>query len=50
MQLYEDSDQTERGYRFVDPETDVITISRNAKFVELDNGTLSVEVPVWRSH
>lgn len=46
MQLYEDSDQMERGYRFVDPETDVTSFSRNAKFVELDNGTLSVEVPV----
>lgn len=47
MQLYEDSDQMERGYRFVEPETYVITFSRNAKFVEPDNsGTLSVEVPV----
>lgn len=48
MQLYEDPDQMERGYPFVDPETDVITFSRNAKFVEPDNGTLSVDVPVTR--
>lgn len=33
-----------KAYRFVDLETDQITISRDARFIELGNGTSSVEV------
>lgn len=33
------------GYRFVDPETDCITISRDARFIEIENGTSSIEFP-----
>lgn len=35
-----------KGYRFVDRETDSITISRDARFIELGNGTSAVELPV----
>ncbi|XP_062538014.1 uncharacterized protein LOC134206332 [Armigeres subalbatus] len=35
-----------KGYRFVDPATATITISRDARFVELGNGTSSVDFPV----
>lgn len=34
-----------KGYRFVDPATDQITVSRDARFLELGNGTSSVEFP-----
>lgn len=34
-----------KGYRFVDPATDVITVSRDAKFLELDNEASLVEMP-----
>ena len=34
-----------KGYRFVDPETDVITVSRDAKFIELSNRSSQVELP-----
>lgn len=38
-----------KGYRFLDPETELITISRDAKFLELGNGTSSVEIPIAAS-
>lgn len=34
-----------KGYRFVDPETDVSTVSRDAKFIELSNRSSQVELP-----
>lgn len=36
----------QKGYRFVDLETDLITVSRDARFIELGNGSSSVGVPV----
>lgn len=35
-----------KGYRFLDRETDQITISRDARLIELENGSSSVEVPI----
>lgn len=34
----------QKAYRFVDLETDRITVSRDARFIEMDNGSTSVEV------
>lgn len=39
----------QKGYRFVDLETDLITVSRDARFIELGNGSSSVEIPVAES-
>ncbi|XP_055527530.1 uncharacterized protein LOC129720120 [Wyeomyia smithii] len=35
-----------KGYRFIDRENDSVVISRDARFIELGNGTSSVELPV----
>lgn len=35
----------QKAYRFVDLETDKITVSRDARFIELDYETASIEVP-----
>lgn len=35
----------QKAYRFVDLQTDQITVSRDARFIELDNGTASVDIP-----
>lgn len=34
----------QKAYRFVDLDTDIITVSRDARFIELGNGSSSVEV------
>ena len=36
----------QKAYRFVDCETDLITVSRDARFIELGNGTSTVEFPM----
>lgn len=36
-----------KDYRFLDPEMDLITISRDAKFLELGSGTSTVEIPFF---
>lgn len=35
-----------KGYRFLNRDTDQITISRDARFIELSNGSSSVDVPI----
>lgn len=35
----------QKGYRFVDLESNLITVSRDARFIELGNGSSSVEIP-----
>lgn len=35
-----------KGYRFLDPETETVIVSRDARFIELGNGTSVVEISV----